>query len=60
MVRLALSASRGSLVRLLLTETALLSLLTGGAGIRLPVWLLDLLVTAGLPLPTPVRLDSHA
>ena len=40
-----------------LTETTLLSLLAGGAGVGLAVWLLDLLVTADLPLPTPVTLD---
>ena len=56
-VRLALGASRGSLVRRLLTETTLLSLLAGGAGVGLAVWLLDVLVTADLPLPTPVTLD---
>ena len=56
-VRLALGASRGSLVRRLLTETTLLSLLAGGAGVGLAVWSLDLLATADLPLPTPVTLD---
>ncbi len=56
-MRLALGASRGSLVRRLLTETTLLSLLAGGAGVGLAVWLLDLLATADLPLPTPVTLD---
>ena len=56
-LRLALGASRGSLVRRLLTETTLLSLLAGGAGVGLAVWLLDLLATADLPLPTPVTLD---
>ena len=56
-VRLALGASRGSLVRRLLTETTLLSLLAGGAGAGLAVWLLDLLTTADLPLPLPVVLD---
>ena len=56
-VRLALGASRGSLVRRLLTETTLLSLLAGGVGIGLAVWLLDLLATADLPLPLPVALD---
>ena len=56
-LRLALGASRGSLVRRLLTETTLLSLLAGAAGIGLAVWLLDLLATADLPLPLPVTLD---
>ena len=41
-VRLALGASRGSLVRRLLTETTLLALLAGGTGTGLAVWLLDL------------------
>ena len=56
-VRLALGASRGSLVRRVLTETTLLSLLAGGAGIGLAVWLLGLLAAADLPLPVPVTLD---
>ena len=56
-VRLALGASRGSLVRRLLIETTLLGLLAGGAGVGLAVWSLDLLATADLPLPTPVTLD---
>ena len=56
-VRLALGASRGSLVRRLLTETTLLGLLAGGAGTGLAVWLLHLLATVDLPLPIPVALD---
>ena len=56
-VRLALGASRGSLVRRLLVETTLLSLLAAGVGTVLAVWLLDLLVTADLPLPVAVALD---
>ena len=56
-LRLALGASRGSLVRRLLTETTLLSLLAGGAGVGLAVWLLDLLAKADLPLPTPATFD---
>jgi len=56
-VRLALGASRASLVRRLLTETTLLGLLAGGAGTGIAVWLLRLLATVELPLPIPVTLD---
>ena len=56
-VRLALGASRGSLVRRLLTETILLSLLVGSVGIGLAVFLLSLLQNADLPLPVPIELD---
>jgi len=56
-VRLALGASRASLVRRLLTETTLLSLAAGGVGTGLAVSLLGLLAAADLPLPLPVALD---
>ena len=58
-VRLALGASRASLVRRLLTETTVLSLAAGGVGIGLAVWLLDLLVNVDLGLPLPVTLDPR-
>ena len=56
-IRLALGATRRALVRRLLTETTLVSVAAGGAGVALAVWLLDTLVRADLPLPIPVTLD---
>ena len=56
-VRLALGASRGTLVRGLLVETTLLSVVAGAVGLALSVWMLRLLVRADLPLPIPIALD---
>jgi len=56
-VRLSLGASRGALVRQLLTETTLLSLLGGLAGFGLAVWLLGALEAANFPLPLELTLD---
>ena len=55
-VRLALGASRASLVRRLLTETTLLSLVAGGVGIGIAVVLLNLLMNADFPLPLGMEL----
>ena len=56
-IRLALGASRRTLVGQLLTESTLLGLVAGGAGIALGAAMLRLLTTADLPLPIPITLD---
>lgn len=56
-VRLALGATRRTLIGQLLTETMLLGLLGGAAGVAVGALLTQALVRADLPLPLPVTLD---
>ncbi|MGH7499697.1 MAG: ABC transporter permease [Gemmatimonadales bacterium] len=61
-LRAALGAGRGRLVRQLLTESVMLALIGGGAGILLTRWAIDALVTAvpgGLPAFGEIGLDNH-
>ncbi len=53
-IRLALGANRGHLVRQLLTESLILSVIGAVAGLILANWTLDAIVAAKLPLPFPV------
>ena len=53
-IRLALGASRGQLLRQLLTESLMLSIAGGAAGILLAYWLIDLVNIWRPPVDVPV------
>ncbi len=58
-IRAALGASRGRLIRQLLTESAMLAALGGIAGVGLGTWIGRLLTMIRLPGDLPIRLDFH-
>ncbi len=53
-IRLALGAKRSRLISQLLTESVMLSILGGAAGLLIAYWTLNAIVAAKLPLPFPV------
>lgn len=58
-IRAALGASQGRLVRQYLTESLLLAVLGGGAGLLLGSWAAGLLGSINLGTELPVKLDFH-
>jgi predicted permease len=56
-IRLAMGAKRWVLIRQLLTETVVLALLGGSAGLLVANWALQLLMAFQPPIPIPINLD---
>ncbi len=56
-VRLAMGARRWVLIRQLLTETLILGILGGGAGLLVAHWVLQALMRFQPPIPIPINLD---
>jgi predicted permease len=56
-IRLAIGASRGRLIRQLVTEAILISLLGAIAGTLLAWWMTSLAAALSLPLPIPLAVD---
>ena len=58
-VRLAMGASRGRLVRQLLTESMLVAVGAGTLGFLASMWLMRLMSQVRMPVPMPVAYDFH-
>ncbi len=56
-IRLAIGASRGRIVRQLVTESLVLSMLGAGVGVAVASWIIRIVSIINLPLPFPVALD---
>jgi len=59
-IRLSVGSGRGRILRHLLTESMLVFLLGGGAGLLLSLWSLRLLAAWDLPAPIPISLEMTA